>query len=86
MDAVALFGDLRSYRRDGMKMEGQGEDRDKQQDTDPTAQLENVHTGLFSVHRACVLITHRCSLVKLVYGTLLWHSMAIEWNLTGEYW
>lgn len=80
MDAVALFGDLRSYRRDGMKMEGQGEDRDKQQDTDPTAQFENVYTGLFSVHRACVLITHRCSLVKLMYGTLLWHSMAIEWT------
>ena len=80
MEAAALIRNLRSYRRGGMKVEGQGGDRDKQHDTDPTAQLENVYTGLLGVHRVSVLIAHRCSLVKLVYRT---PALPLKWPWNG---
>jgi hypothetical protein len=51
MQASAVFGDLRSQRRGSMKMERQEEEGDKNQDTDPTVQLQNVPSrSPLSVH------------------------------------
>jgi hypothetical protein len=51
MDATALFGHVRR-RRDGMKMKGQEEDGQEQQQADQTVRLGQTGSGQMRIHNA----------------------------------